>query len=259
MRSHEMLDDDVLCDELLKHYLEPEYYLATKRPLVCVTTKKMATTLDEYIKLLTEGYINIDIREELLKYLDELLENKWFHQWPLTYWLHTHRTFNRKTAVDYKKKQPNESVDAEIKILDALARNGWPGAMADIGRCSVVGRIPGKRYEECICMWIYAYRKGYMTAGAYLFAQLNTREYKQLCDELKLFVLEGATAWYLDDNNATQMNYKETLSGWPLERTRALLNQSKRVRECVSGRTFMRNTAGRLFWREGESPYEINY
>ena len=42
---------EALCDELLKHYLEPEYYLTTKSPITYVTTKVTATALDEYIKL----------------------------------------------------------------------------------------------------------------------------------------------------------------------------------------------------------------
>lgn len=259
MNDYGLLDENALCDELLKHYLEPEYYMATKRPLVCVTTKKEATTLDEYIKLLSEGYINVEILEKLDKYADELLENEWFHKWPLVQWVHMHRAFDRKTAVDYKKRRSQESVAAEIRTLDFLAKNGWPGAMADIGRCGFIGKIPGKSFEQCICMWIYAYRTGYMTAGAYLFAQLKTKEYMQLCEEIKMFVLEGAIGWFLDNNDATESNYKEILSGWPLERTRELLNHRKCMRKIVADRALIRGTAGRLFGPEGESLYEINY
>lgn len=257
MRFHEMFDD-ALCDKLLKHYLEPEYYTATKRSLTYKTTKKEATTLDEYIKLLEDGYINVELREKLDPYANQLLENEWFHKWPLIHWLHAHKEFYRKTAVDHKKRT-TENVDGEIRALDTLAKEGWPGAMTDIGVCGFTKRIPGKSFEQCVCMWIYAYRKGYIAAGRCLFTALNEKAYAQLCDELKLFVLEGATGWYLDDNDATASNYQETLSGWPLERTKALLNQSKQVRALVAEKEFIRATAGQLFWPEGESPYEIDY
>ena len=257
MKSYEMFDEDALCDEILKHYLEPEYYMATKRSLPCVTTKKTATTLDEYVKLLAEGYINVEIREELDQYVDVLLENEWFHQWPVVYWMYIHRAYDRKVYAPYKKDYVAESVEAEIKILNALAKEGWPGALADVGRCS--NRIPGKDFERRICMWIYAYRRGYLTAGGYLFAYLRSAEYEQLCDELKMFMLDGAVGWFLDNNGATESNYKETLSGWPLKRTRELLNQSKCMRALVVEKVMMRDTAGRLFWPEGESPYEIQY
>ena len=260
MNSCEKMDKNALCDEILKHYLEPEYYLATKQPLVCVPTKKVATRLDEYIKLLTEGYINVGICEELLKYLDEMLENEWFHQWPLVYWLYIHRTFHRKTTIAYKdNKREAENVDAEVRILDILAKAGWPGAMADIGVCGFTHKIPNRTLEQCICMWIYAYRKGYTTAGCYLFAQLKSKEYMQLCDEVKMFVLDGAVGWYLDNNEATESNYTEKLSGWPLKRTRELLTQREGINKIVTERAMIRGTAGRLFWPEGKSPYEINY
>lgn len=259
MKSYEMLDDDALCDELLRNYLEPKYYLATKRPLVCVATPKIATTLDEYIKLLTEGYINVEIFKGLDNYVDKLLENEWFHKWPLAYWIYVHRTFDRKTTIDYNKKQFEENVDAEIRALDVLAKEGWPGAMADIGRCGIIGRIPGKSFEQCVCMWIYAYRKGYRAAGGYLLAASRMNEYSQLCDEVKMFVLEGATAWHLEDYGVTESNYKDTLDGWPLKRTKELLNERKRTRKIVVERALMRETIGRLSWPEGESPYEINF
>lgn len=258
MRSYKMFDD-ALCDELLKHYLEPEYYKAIKQPLACVTTPKTATTLDEYIKLLSDGYINVQIREELDQYVDTLLENEWFHKWPLAYWTHIRRTIGRKRAMDYKKRQSKANVDAEMRTLDALAKEGWPGAMADVGRYGFVGEIPGKSIEQCAGMWIGAYRKGYTVAGRHLFALLTMKEYAKLCDEMKMFVLEGALGWYLVDNNATVSNYKEKLSGWPLDKTRELLNQSKCVRKVVTERALLRGSAKRLFWQEGESPYEINY
>lgn len=64
------IDYDVLCDELLKHYLSPEYYQATKAQIKYVVSKVTATTIDEYIRLLSEGYINVEVREELDKYID---------------------------------------------------------------------------------------------------------------------------------------------------------------------------------------------
>ena len=116
------IDYDVLCDELLKHYLEPVCYSATKIPINFVTSDVIATTIDEYIKLLSMGYINTGIREELDVYIDELLKDKWFHQWPLVRFELASRELDRKTEVNYsKKKKTEETLDYELDILSSLA------------------------------------------------------------------------------------------------------------------------------------------
>ena len=258
MKSYKMLANDALCDELLKHYLGEVYYLSTKASVKCVTKKVTATTLDEYIKLLAEGYINAKPSEGLETYLDEVLEDEWFHKWPLVRWIYAKRSLERKTDITNRKRK-EANIDYEISILDSLAKEGWPGAITDIGLCGLCGRIPTVNYECAICMWIYASRKGYQAARLCLYAQLKSREYANLCDELKLFVIDEAMAWFLENNNATRENFEEKLDGWCLKHAKELRAQSNRLQKAVSNKTFLRKTVGVLGWPDGDGPYAIKY
>lgn len=257
MKTCKPIDYETLCDELMKHYLSPEYYLATKTPIKIVTTTITATTIDEYIKLLSEGYINVEIREELDKYINELLENEWFHQWPLVHWAYASRSYHRKTQVDYKNKK--ENIDKEIKILETLAKEGWPGAMADIGVHYQCGNNSENNYEQCICLWIYTSRKGYSFSGRCLYSEYITGKYEQLCEELQMFVLEEIAKWLLEKNDATLDDYTDKLDKWDLEKYKKVCKTVEKLKKLVSERIFMRDTVGNLFWPNGDSPYEIKY
>lgn len=261
MTTCKPIDYDALCDELMKHYLSPEYYLATKAPIECKTSKITATAIDEYIKLLIEGYINAEIREELDKYVTELLENEWFHQWPLVRLEYASRLLHRKTEVNYKKnKKCEENVDREIEIIDSLAKEGWPNAMAQIGvHYWVHGGFQKYNHESCVCLWIYASRKGYQNAGYCLFSQFITGEYEQLCEELQMFVLEEASTWFLKDKGITLEDYSERLDKYDLEKYKKMRKGFEILKKTVSERTYMRKTIGSLCWPNGESPYEIKY
>ena len=261
MTNCKPIDYDALCDELLRHYLDSEYYLATKAPINCVTSEVTATTIDEYIKLLTEGYINVEIREELDKYITELLENDWFHQWPLARLEYASRSLRRKTEVNYqKKKKRDENIDHEIELLDSLAKEGWPNAMSKLGaHYYVYGGSPKHNYESCVCLWIYSIRKGYLTAGEYLYSVFITGEYKQLCEELQMVLLKEVSKWFLKKHNAALDNYIDTLDKAELENYKKMCKGLEKLQKEVSERLYMRETVGKLFWPNGDSPYEIKY
>ncbi len=252
------MDEAALYDKLLKHYLGEEYYLATQVPVNCITDKVSATTIDEYIKLLIDGYINVEPIEKLQLYLDEVLEDKWFHQWPLVKWAYAKRSLERKTERGYKKRSAENS-DCEIAILDALAKEGWPGAMTDVGLRGYCGRFPTMNYECAICMWIYASKKGYHAASLCLYAQLKSREFEKLSDELKLFVVDEAMSWFLEENKVTREDFEGKLDGWRLVRAKELRAQNLCLHESVANKSFLRNTVGALGWPNGDSPYEIRY
>ncbi len=261
MTNCKPIDYDALCDELLRHYLDPEYYLATKAPINCVTSEVTATAIDEYIKLLTEGYINVEIREELDKYITELLENDWFHQWPLVRLEYASRSLRRKTEVNYQKnKKREENIDREIELLDSLAKEGWPNAMAKIGaHYYVYGGSPKHNYESCVCLWIYSIRKGYLAAGEYLYSVFITGKYEQLCEELQIIFLKEVSTWFLEKHNATLDDYIDKLDKPELENYKKMCKGLEKLQKAVSERLYMRETVGKLFWPNGDSPYEIKY
>ena len=255
------IDYDVLCDELLKHYLEPACYSATKIPINFVTSDVIATTIDEYIKLLSMGYINTGIREELDVYIDELLKDKWFHQWPLVRFELASRELDRKTEVNYsKKKKTEETLDYELDILSSLAKEGWPNAMVKIGVHNYIyGESSKYKYESYICLCVFAHRKGYQLSGRHLFTEFITGKYEQLCEELQLLVLKEASTWILKVNGATLDNYIEKLDDYNLVNYKKMCKKIDKLKEPVSHRMFMRNTSGKLFWSDDESPYDIKF
>lgn len=261
MTNCKPIDYDALCDEIFRHYLDPEYYLATKTPINYVTSIVTATTIDEYIKLLAEGYINVEIREELDKYLTELLENEWFHQWPLVRLEYASRSLNRKTEVNYQKNSKcEENVDYEIELLDSLSKEGWPNAMAKIGaRYYAYGGFLKHNYESCVCLWIYSIRKGYLAAGGYLYSLFMTGEYEQLCEELQMILLKEVSNWFLKKHNVTLEDYTEKLDKVELENYKKMVKRLEKLQKTLSERLFMRETVGKFFWPDGDSPYDIKY
>lgn len=261
MATCKPIDYDVLCDELLKHYLEPACYSITKIPINFVISDVTATTIDEYIKLLSMGYINVSIREELDEYIDELLKDKWFHQWPLVRFEFASRELSRKTEVNYKKKKKTEeTLDDELDILSSLAKEGWPNAMVTIGMHNYIyGGLSKYKYETYICLCVFAHRKGYQLSGHYLFTEFITGKYEQLCEELQLLVLKETSAWILKANGATLDNYIEKLDDYNLAYYKKMCKKIDKLKEPVSHRMFMRNTSGKLFWPVCESPYDIKF
>ena len=262
MANYAPIDYDALTDELLEHYLDPEYYQATKVPVKYVTDRVTATTLDEYVKLLCAGYINVDLCEELAEYnyIDALLENEWFHQWPLAHWAYIRRTMRRKSeAALKKKKQSEENIDCELEKLSSIAKEGWPNAIADLAAEYYCKKVPEDSGERYICMWIYASRKGYRVAGHYLYVETIHDEYERFCEELQLLILEEVISWYFEENNVTEDNYKKMLVNDSLRYANKLCKKRDNLREQVARKMRMRETAGRLFWPKGESPYEIKY
>lgn len=260
MTNYMPIDYEGLLDELLEHYLEPEYYLATKAPAKCVVDQTIATTLDEYIMLLSEGYINAELCEELDPYLDALLENVWFHQWPLVRLVYVERALKRKSEIDWKKKKPrDENIDYELEQLSLLAKDGWPNAIAEVAVNPYCSKTPEDSGECYICMWIYASRKGYRRARGYLYSLTVHNEYKKFREELQLFILEEATSWFLEYCQTTEADYKKTLLGDLLTKANRLCKTRDKLRAQVSQKTQLRETAGKLFWSKEESPYEIKY
>ena len=253
------IDYEALLDELMKYYLSSEYYSATKAQIKYVTSKVTATTIDEYIKFLSEGYINVEIRDELDKYVNELLENEWFHQWPLVRLEYASRSLNMKTKVDYSKlKNREENIDREIEIIDSLAKEGWPNAMAMIGKhYYIYGGSTKHTYESYICLCIYASRKKHPAAKWCLHSEFISGKYEQLCEEIQMFILNEVSDWLLESNDATLDDYIEKLDKWDLENYKKMCKRLEILKKSVSEKTYMRETAGRLFWPNGESPYDI--
>ena len=72
MTSIEKVDYDDLYEEVLSHYMGKNFPVDVKRVENYKTTKMEASTLDEYISFLIEGYINIELCSDLDNHLMDL-------------------------------------------------------------------------------------------------------------------------------------------------------------------------------------------
>ena len=252
MANIEKVDYDALYEEVVGHYLGQDFY-ADVKGLERYKTKSMkAETLDEYIGFLSEGYINVELPEELDRYLMELLGNEWFYQWPLVYWTFASRLLHGKGIRASKKKA--------ISILLPMAKQGQPGAMYDIGCCyHYSGYILKRNYERAICLWLESSKKGYLEASNQLNTQYNIQMfYKGLPDELKMFVLSELYMIYLRKFNGDPKNVLQNLNETEIKRFKKICNEGKRLQKVVSEKTFMRNMT-QIAWDEKDNPYRIEF
>lgn len=243
---------DVLYDELLREYLGPEYYAAAEKPNIYFDTKIEATTIDQYLILLTKGYINAEIRPELDKHIMELLEDNWFYQWPLIRCTYASRLlFGTGCEAD---------TDRAITILDTLAKDGCPEAMFRIGQRYWYGTVqdpanPGR----AICLCLEASKKGYYQVQEFLKQVYQSGKYKKLNEELQMFFVYEILMLFLASKNATQENYAEKLNEQEMEEFRKIVRRGKRLQKVVSERAFMRSSVAGLAWDKGEGPYKIDF
>lgn len=252
MTSIEKVDYDDLYEEVLSHYMGKNFPVDVKRVENYKTTKMEASTLDEYISFLIEGYINIELCSDLDNHLMDLLENKWFHQWPQVYWSYASRLLHGKGI--------RRSTKRATKVLLPMAKEGHPGAMHDIG-CYY--RLTNSRkefnYELAICLWLESSKKGYLEASKSLNDDYdNTIAYRWLPEELKLFFLNELYMLYFRNNNNDPAEVVKNLNEQELKRFKGICNEGKKLQKVISERAFMRNTT-RLAWNDEENPYKIDF
>lgn len=242
---------DVLYDELLQEYLGLEYYPAVNNPTTYISTAIEATTIDEYLTLLIKGFINVRIRPELDKHIMELLADDWFHQWPLVRWTYATR------LLDEEKLE--EKFVWAITTLDALAKEGWPNAMCNIGDLYFIGKYREENQKIAVGLWLVASKKGYRDAFYKLLAVFRSHGHEKLGEELQLLFLEELQKRYLEFNDTTLETYKDRLDKHDTNEVSKIISQKNKIEKSVSARMLMRSSAAGLIWDKDENPYKIDF
>lgn len=179
---------DVL-KETLEYYFGSEHCPKQKGIGSFKLSDKEAIALDEYLACLINGYINVQIRPNLEKYLMELIKDVWFHQWPMIRWAYA-------TRLLHKEKASAQNLKRAVELLLPLAEEGFPGAMCDVAECYYRGIEVERSYERAVCLWVAASRQGYKEAHTQVKLEYDVSYSKELTDELRL-LLVNRRLWIL--------------------------------------------------------------
>ena len=209
-----------------------------------------ADTLDEYIDFLIHGFINIELRSGLDKYLMELLENEWFHQWPLVHWAYVMRLLYDAKSDRAKKKA--------VELLQPLVEDKCPGALHDIGYCYRHAVGLEYSYEKAIHYWILASQLGYLNSQKELIMEYNCdSKYKSLPDELRLQFHHEVTKLILKENDVDEYNIPRKFDKKECAKFKKFCKETKKLEELVQKQQRLREI-GEFFWGEDENPYKTN-
>lgn len=247
-----MIDYNFIFKETMEHYFEDDYcLLLDKNPKVKMDTIK-ATTIDEYLVRLIEGYINTTIEEKLEKYSMDLLREGWFHQWPLVRWAYASRLL-------YNPDASEQDINRAIEILVPLSKEGFPSALGDIAYCYRYGIGVERSYEKAICLLVMASKKGYYKAREYLKMEYEQSRSKELPEELRLFLVNRVLWMFIEDHGLRVENsiiYHDELSADADKVLMKICNEHKRLRKAVQEKALLRHT-GHLCWSDEDNPYNI--
>ena len=213
-----MIDYNYVASDTIKYYLGDTFCFSTGNNIKVNTALIEATTLDEYLVRLIEGYINVTIEERLEKYLIELIKDEWFQQWPLVRWAYASRILNHKKSSD-------RDLEHAVSILFPLAQEGYPNAMCDIAFCYCYGVGLERSYERAVCLWIEAAKKGHQSAKESLKLEYSLSRSKELPEELRFFLLHRILLIFIEERNIPVENSSIDISELPLE----ILKELKKI------------------------------
>ena len=248
-----MTDEKTLvCDaeylEAEKRYIEEQYphlsYLDKDKRTFIKTT-----TLDEYLYLLMNGFVNVELRSELEKYLMELLEDEWFYQWPFVYWAYASRLLYKAKSDRAKKRA--------VALLLPLAEAKCPGALYDIGYCYMHGEGLEYSYSKAIHNWVLASQLGYLNAQESLLSEYRSAsDYKKLPIECNLEFHYEVINLILKKNNADEFTIDTKLSDKECKKLRKFAKETRHLEEQVSKQSQLQEI-GKFFWGDDEeNPYK---
>ena len=189
-----MIHFDDVFEETLKYYFGSRCYPKQKAIGSFESSDKDAIALDEYLSCLINGYINVQIRPNLEKYLMELIKDEWFHQWPMLRWAYA-------TRLLHKEKASAKNLKRAVELLLPLAEEGFPGAMCDMAECYYKGIEVKCSYERAICLWVAASRQGYKEAHMQVKLEYDAPHSKELTDELRLFLVNRRLWILIEEKN----------------------------------------------------------
>ena len=145
--------------------------------------------------------------------------------------------------------------------MQQLAKEGYSGALFDIGWCYRFGEYFEFDYEKGICLWIEASKRGCRAAGARLKTDYEIKMYKQLGDDIKLFFLHEIMMICVREkglqikNNVIDIS---SLDDIEIKELKKINYERKKILKSVSKNYNMRKLTS-LFWDYDEGPYKIDF
>ena len=247
--NHEL---NLLFEKLFKHYLEPEFYGALDKKSDYITKIKVTEFLDEYLASLIKGHINIRASSELDTYIMEVLEDEWFLQWPSIRWAYASRILNNG----------KRGKKGAIEILFQLAKEGYPGALYDIGFCYRNGIGVERDYKKAICLFMLSSSMEYCEADERLELEWSSKEAKELGVELRFFflyylLLAGTRRYNLKIENDIVIE-DENINKEILKIYKKTFSEYKKLQKTVVKKECLRGTFD-LLWTDEENPYKIDF
>lgn len=253
MNDGNILDYDeiyeVQAEKFAENYLE-EHDPHSLHLLGDKCTCHTADTLDEYIDLLVHEFINVELRSGLEKYLMELLEDDWFHQWTFVHWAYV-------TRLIYKAKSDRAQKKA-VELLQPLVEDKCPGALYDMGYCYIKSIGLEYSYDKAIRYWILSSQLGYIKAQKDLMMEyIYDNRYKNLPDELRLQFHHEITKLILKDNEVDEYDIPRKFDEKERAKFKKFCKETKKLEEAVQKQQRLQEL-GKFFWGEDENPYKTN-
>ena len=207
-----------------------------------------AYTLDEYVRLSMDDCFNVEIDSGLHKHLVELLDDPWFHQWPLLHWTYASNLLRGAWC--------QQDVERAINILLLMAKKEMPGALYDIGYCYMRGLKWEKSYQKGIDLWIQASALEYRVAKNSLNFEYEYGDYKTLPEKLRLRFLREVLRIFLQDRGINEESNSCTLSEREQKELNRINKEIAKLEKTVAESERMYKATS-LFWSDDENPYNL--
>ena len=147
--------------------------------------RRKPTTINQCIHDLVNGYADAKVHMEVGKNLFEVIEDKWFHQFPLVRYKYAsmlkHGYFCGRWEDDYI----DGDNDLAEKILLPMAEAGLATAQYDMGWGFHSGD-PGSAYEENVKWMLKASKQDYYAAHIYLAFIFEKVRFEDFSIELQM-------------------------------------------------------------------------
>lgn len=247
-----MTDLTYIAHETIKYYFNDDFSFPLEDSTKINAALLEATTIDEYLVFLIEGYINVTLEDRLEKYFVELIKDDWFHKWPLVRWAYASRLL-------YNKKASKKDIERAVSILLPLAQEGYPNAMCDIAYCYCYGIELERSYERAMCLWISAAKRGHQRAKEILKWEYEMSRWKELSEELKLFFINRLVWIFVEDHKIRVEGttlYPDALLPDAAKVWHKMYNEHKKLYKLVCQKAYLRHT-GHLCWSNEDNPYSI--
>ena len=194
-----------------------------------IYTPTHVNTLNEYILHLSQGYVNVSLPSDLEKHLMELLEDEWFHRWPLVRWAYATRLLRGEKC--------ERNTARALEILSPMANLGFAGAECDLGYCYYHGLEFARSYPKAAEWYLKASRHGFIVAQNWIKGEYINGDYKSLPDLLVKALLDEVLRLGLPSEETEKARKRLARVEKKLEKMMPFIDSSK------------------LFWGDEENPY----